>query len=1201
MCYLIEKIHQLEEEVARLQRNIKAEKEERIEDAKKCEEKDSKKENEIHQLRQMNKRLMESEHSLQQAKTENERCIKELEEKYRTLETQRDAQNDTIRRLMRDVEFSSGQEEKLESELFKRQEKIKQLEENIEAERSSHLETKFNFELLQVRIKELEATDESLRECRRDLDNISRNYKELQQAMDQQVEACNELRNVIERKDHQHAIEVNEMSKQIKEMTKRENVMSEQLDVHQSNFNALKDELHEAKKHQTNVESTYNFNMKELEGVLNSFKFDKANDEEKKREHSKRKRRSSSVLLEDLRFVLREYQTRLVEANTQVETLKKSNDSLTSESQRWRQRLKDKDKILEETRTQLKNSHMDSARYKAECLRYENDRTQHSEESNKMTRKLGDMKEKYNQLHLQFGDMQETLSKTHEDHEVFLYGIYQHLITGHPFIHSRRDRHLTSFSVSEICQMIQEQLDFKLNALRSAEEKVSNLEKNLEDYREDYEKLKYSHEKNANNSKQKEGELKQKINELEDQYKRKVNEIQKKTDKSKVTLDEVWVKLDKTKQSREELKSENTKLKDKLTKIKSERDYLNLAGILLSGSLQAKSIQVAELSLQKLLSNKLIKDIVYLKQKTVELVDILRTEISENDGNLRPKSIHFGKRRPMLLQFRRAVVVILAVNRFWHHARYGTLYISIGKSFSNAKRGDLLAIGCKDRKIFQYRGLSGDLTKRDQELNTTINWLTNPDFITVAMSATCDLLEELKRIPNPYEEMNEDDCRYEEDCKYEKYNRRPIRLPNITEKVVKSCKSLFKGLSKEFPSSIYETRIPMNGDTLAYQLGVGLRKILHHVKDQEAENSYQSSTCLAKTMNSHLLSFIERLHTAEVERRYLRQDVTRLKGEREDIEHMLVSEKELRTSLAKEENSLRRKVEKLQKNMRAMVDATKYDALLIDMKSVVEREEKAQKQLKDYASYLEDIEKRVEQHSSEEKSKDSRMRDTLKMLNNAKNEINRRDDIIQRLKKDAELCEKEKVQYQSNLELAEKAYKIAVREREIVASYFGAVGTVLEQSRQQVKLSSTDRFDFMLPELILPNEILVMDGIQMSTEMLTCQDTVRLFYQAQNSALQEISKLCNEKEQLAQKIDILSEEIRSQRDNVMQIRGEMNALKASNAGQMREVPNYNVNGKESLKSKLGSRNIHDFQYPSRILVSSPPNGFVPLLSSEANS
>ena len=31
---------------------------------------------------------------------------------------------------------------------------------------------------------------------------------------------------------------------------------------------------------------------------------------------------------------------------------------------------------------------------------------------------------------------------------------------------------MTSFSASEMCQMIQEQLDFKLNELNSAEEKV---------------------------------------------------------------------------------------------------------------------------------------------------------------------------------------------------------------------------------------------------------------------------------------------------------------------------------------------------------------------------------------------------------------------------------------------------------------------------------------------------------------------------------------------------------------------------------------------------------------------------------------------------------------------------------------------------------------------------------------------------------
>ena len=111
-------------------------------------------------------------------------------------------------------------------------------------------------------------------------------------------------------------------------------------------------------------------------------------------------------------------------------------------------------------------------------------------------------------------------------------------------------------------------------------------------------------------------------------------------------------------------------------------------------------------------------------------------------------------------------------------------------------------------------------------------------------------------------------------------------------------------------------------------------------------------------MNSHILAFIERLHAAEVERRYLRQDIARLKGEREDIEHLLESERELKTSLVKEENSLRRKLEKLQKKMRDMVDASKYDTLVSDLKLAMEREEKAQKHLEDYARQMGDIEKR---------------------------------------------------------------------------------------------------------------------------------------------------------------------------------------------------------------------------------------------------
>ena len=171
-----------------------------------------------------------------------------------------------------------------------------------------------------------------------------------------------------------------------------------------------------------------------------------------------------------------------------------------------------------------------------------------------------------------------------------------------------------------------------------------------------------------------------------------------------MTLDEVWVKLDKTKQSREELKSENRKMQDVLSKLKDERGCLQLAGILLSGLVRTLSVQLSDLSLQQMLSNKVIKDSVYLKQQIIDLVDILRTEIGESHGNIRPKSMHIREKMPLLLRFRRAVVVVLAANRFYHHASYAVRYINVGRCFSGLKCEHLIAISCKDQGSIRFRG-----------------------------------------------------------------------------------------------------------------------------------------------------------------------------------------------------------------------------------------------------------------------------------------------------------------------------------------------------------------------------------------------------------------------------------------------------------------------------------------------------------------
>lgn len=78
---------------------------------------------------------------------------------------------------------------------------------------------------------------------------------------------------------------------------------------------------------------------------------------------------------------------------------------------------------------------------------------------------------------------------------------------------------------------------------------------------------------------------------------------------------------------------------------------------------------------------------------------------------------------------------------------------------------------------------------------------------------------------------------------------------------------------------------------------------------------------------------------------------------------------------------------------------------------------------------------RVEKHSMQEKSQETTMTETLRMLNNAKNEIIKRDGMIKRLKHDAECCENEKNIIQRNLSDMHNAHKAIVRLGKVLVPY----------------------------------------------------------------------------------------------------------------------------------------------------------------------
>ena len=59
-----------------------------------------------------------------------------------------------------------------------------------------------------------------------------------------------------------------------------------------------------------------------------------------------------------------------------------------------------------------------------------------------------------------------------------------------------------------------------------------------------------------------------------------------------------------------------------------------------------------------------------------------------------------------------------------------------------------------------------------------------------------------------------------------------------------------------------------------------------------------------------------------------------------------------------------------------------------------------------------------------------------------------------------------------------------------------------------------------------------------------------MFYQAQKAALEQISRLCSEKQHFTRQIDFLGNEIRAQRDDVMQMKGELKATCRKGAPKM---------------------------------------------------
>ncbi|XP_051735782.1 coiled-coil domain-containing protein 171 isoform X2 [Ctenopharyngodon idella] len=243
-------------------------------------------------------------------------------------------------------------------------------------------------------------------------------------------------------------------------------------------------------------------------------------------------------------------------------------------------------------------------------------------------------------------------------------------------------------------------------------------------------------------------------------------------------------------------------------------------------------------------------------------------------------------------------------------------------------------------------------------------------------------------------------------------------------------------------------------DSLARRLCDGLHA-------QHTKHSYCNSKMMMASLQKHILEFTQRLHSAEVERRNLRLELSHIK----------------RTNTGRDTHT-------------ACAPLQQFERVCEELSSALQREQRAQALLHDQASQLQQLGLSMELHTGEELEKDRTLAQAVQSLSDAKMELRRKDQSLRSLGKQLSQSQQENKQLQQNIISAENALYTAAKNRESLMSYMKSVEKEINVILSK-KAPSQEDFTLQLSRMILiPSD---SQSIMGNPERDACQRLVMRF------------------------------------------------------------------------------------------------------------
>ncbi|KAJ7371526.1 hypothetical protein OS493_024866 [Desmophyllum pertusum] len=1089
---------------------------------------------------------------------EQESLYTELQEKCSSLQTQRSSQGETLQKQLRDLEFCSDKEDRLKKEIEQYQERIKSLEESIEAERTAHLETKFNSEIVQLRVRDLEGALEveksAVDEAKHNLDTLTKQHRELETAFDEEADTCKAEKSKVASLEESLATERRKLQEEIDEKLQIIMDLSKQLEVHQKNFDALKGELSQAKKRQIQLDTTYGSSMRELELLLDNFQIEKP-EEHKRQGHKKEKQKalSPAAVLENLRHTLVDYQNRCSNASVELKRMREVVQKLSADCEHYREMVTSREKAMKEAENTVASKVKELAKTRTECAEKEATIASMKIDIQTLNKAMEEAKNKAQNSEEENIKVKSVLNREDETHRMFLHSLYQRMITGQVYV-SSPDSALARYSWSDMCNLVSEQVLAQLSELNRANERIQHLESVLLSKEESLRHAQEAHEqtvtKLSSAIKDRESSWKKQKSEIEEHYSNLIKDLHNRTQKTQSLADQAWETAQETGQAKDTLEMENARLQLSLEQSQRSESSLSTVCALLAGALWPAFGRIRALSSQRKILSEYSRTLESLRDQSNTLGEMLSNEMA---GEKREKEESRGKKQLLrdgrcpVLVFRVGVIAVIAANRLRYFGSCSLKLFVSSESPGEFGGMSIVCCGKTSKKMSDFKGhkresISADTSRASARVTSAQAWFTSSQLQSHLTSAVGELQSALNRTS----EVWDGDSGRDRDGGSRARALSPSSGNNIIAAARNAYSKIISGLQTEFSGRVigeeawHERYSGFRGELMSL-LGLGLQKWL--AKGSAPGLAYISSQRTISALQNHILGFTQRLHSAEVDRRSLRLELSKSKQESSELKSAQSSTESQHRKTKDEARGLDERLQEIKEEMLSMVPVARFENVCEELNNALKREQQAQALLNEQTAQMQEMGERLELHANQGEEKDVTLAEAVKGLTEAKMELRRKEHAVRQVSKQMSYMENEKNALVERLNDAEKTMTAAAREKEALMGYLKSVDRALEQSKDQVRLSqgALGPYEHSLPQLILPDERLAMDGLSLSPELLSCQHVVTSFVECQQQALDRISELEMDKQQAMSRVTHLEEEITSHKAHIATLKNELTA------------------------------------------------------------